>query len=196
MDKRVSEAVLEAARVKPGLSVEGVVDEVARNVDVDRHRVARHLYQLWKEDKLELEDSRPPSTLRQYFRSVYSWWFWGLVTIVAFTASSIYLFPQTPPYIYFRYAAGCLFVLYLPGVALIEALYPGKGDLQPLERLALSIGLSLALVPLVGLALNYTPWGIRLDPIYLSLAFLTIMLAGAAVARKFSIFKMKRRVQR
>lgn len=183
--------------MKPRLSVEGVVDEVARNGDVDRHRVARHLYQLWKEDKLGLEDSRPPSTLRQYFGSVYSWWFWVLVSVVALTASSIYVFPQTPPYVYFRYVAGCLFVLYLPGVALIEALYPEKGDLQPLERLALSIGLSLAMVPLVGLVLNYTPWGIRLDPIYVSLASLTIMLAGAAVTRKFSIFKngVKRRVK-
>jgi hypothetical protein len=187
VEKRVAEAVLDL--MKHGLSVEGLVDEVAEKVSVDRHVVARHLYELWREGRLRLEDSQPPSTLSQYFGSLYSWWFWVLVSIVAFTASSIYLFPQTPPYIYLRYAAGCLFVLYLPGVALIEALYPGKDGLQPLERLALSIGLSLALVPLVGLVLNYTPWGIRLNSIYVSLASLTIMLAASAVARKFSMFK-------
>ena len=184
--------------MKPKLSVGGLVDEVAKSVDVDRHKVARHLYQLWKEGRLRLEDSRPPITLQQYVSSIYSWWFWGLVIIVTLTASTIYLLPQTPPYVYLRYAAGSLFVLYLPGFALIEALYPRKEGLQALERLALSIGLSLAIVPLVGLVLNYMPWGIRLDSIFISLASLTITLAAAAVARKFSYFKtgLKQRVRR
>ncbi|MHB8987039.1 MAG: DUF1616 domain-containing protein [Eubacteriales bacterium] len=38
-----------------------------------------------------------------------------------------------------------------------------------IERVALSFGLSIAVVPLVGLILNYTPWGIRLAPILASL---------------------------
>jgi uncharacterized membrane protein len=73
---------------------------------------------------------------------------------------------------------------------LIELLYPRAGELSQLERLALSIGLSLALVPLVGLVLNYTPWGIRLDPIFASLSLLTISLAAGSVFRKFSILKL------
>ena len=40
-------------------------------------------------------------------------------------------------------------MLFLPGYALIEALYP-KRELDELTRFALSIGLSLALVPLTG----------------------------------------------
>jgi len=79
-------------------------------------------------------------------------------------------------------------VLYLPGSALIEALYPGKEDLEPLERLALSIGLSLALVPLVGLVLNYSPWGIRLNPVYACISLLTISFSLLAVVRKFRVF--------
>jgi uncharacterized membrane protein len=76
--------------------------------------------------------------------------------------------------------------MYLPGAALIELLYPRRRDLRIFERLALSIGLSLALVPLVGLFLNYTPWGIRLIPITLSLMILTTVLALLAVSRKHS----------
>jgi uncharacterized membrane protein len=78
----------------------------------------------------------------------------------------------------------------LPGYTLIEALYPKKEDLSSLERLALSIGLSLALTPLVGLVLNYTPWGIRLKPILVSLSLLTVFLALIALSRKFSRFKL------
>jgi uncharacterized membrane protein len=41
------------------------------------------------------------------------------------------------------------------------------------------------LVPLVGLLLNYTPWGIRLNPIVVSLTLLTVGLAMVALARKY-----------
>ena len=44
---------------------------------------------------------------------------------------------------------------------------------------------SIALVPIVGLILNYTPWGIRLTPITLSLLALTIVFATAAILREY-----------
>jgi uncharacterized membrane protein/LysM repeat protein len=59
----------------------------------------------------------------------------------------------------------------------VAALYPRKDDLDLVERLALSLGLSIAVVPGIGVALNYSPWGIRLDPI---LAFLTLFIVLAA----------------
>ena len=111
---------------------------------------------------------------------------WLLTLAIALTNTSIYILPQQPPFRYIRYILGSVFVLYLPGAALIELLYPKRGDLSQLERFALSIGLSLALVPLVGLVLNYTPWGIRLNPIVASLTLLTLTLALGAVYRKYT----------
>src|SRR3972149_42796 len=68
-----------------------------------------------------------------------------------------------------RIILGLPFVLFFPGYALMAALFPRKDDIDPIERVALSLGLSIAVVPLIGLALNYSPWGIRLDPILASL---------------------------
>ncbi|MDH5689843.1 MAG: DUF1616 domain-containing protein [Candidatus Bathyarchaeota archaeon] len=45
--------------------------------------------------------------------------------------------------------------------------------------------MSLALVPLAGLLLNYTPWGIRTAPVTLSLLGLTLVFASAAVLRDY-----------
>lgn len=73
-------------------------------------------------------------------------------------------------------------VLFFPGYALIAALYPRHADLDGIERLALSLGLSLAVVPLIGLVLNYTPWGIRLTPIVVSL--ITFVVACSAFAAR------------
>lgn len=78
-----------------------------------------------------------------------------------------------------RVVIGLPFVLFFPGYTLISALSPRKDDLDGIERLALSLGLSLAVVPLIGLVLNYTPWGIRLAPIAVSL---TLFVAGCSVA--------------
>jgi uncharacterized membrane protein len=75
-----------------------------------------------------------------------------------------------------RVVPAIAFVLFLPGYLATSALFPRTGDLSGPERLALSLGLSLAIVPLVGLALNFTPWGIRLEPIVVSLDALGAVL--------------------
>jgi uncharacterized membrane protein len=66
-------------------------------------------------------------------------------------------------------------------------IFPRKGDLDGIERVALSFGLSIAIVPLLGLALNYTPFGIRLLPILIVLSVFTISLAISAYVRRSMI---------
>lgn len=87
----------------------------------------------------------------------------------------------------FRNILGLPLVLFLPGYALISALFPTKSDLDAIERTALSFGLSIAIVPLIGLGLNYTPWGIRLIPILISLSLFTILMCGLAYLRRAKI---------
>jgi uncharacterized membrane protein len=48
-------------------------------------------------------------------------------------------------------------ILFIPGYVLISTLFPTNKVLDGLERVALSFGLSIAIVPIIGLALNYTP---------------------------------------
>ena len=59
-----------------------------------------------------------------------------------------------------------------------------------LTRITLSIGLSLALVPLTGLVLNYTPFGIRLVPVAFSLSLLTISFLFLGAWRKHVYYKL------
>ena len=60
-----------------------------------------------------------------------------------------------------RIVLGLPFVLFFPGYVLNLALFPRKEGMGGIERAALSFGLSIAAIPLIGLTLNYTPWGIR-----------------------------------
>lgn len=75
-------------------------------------------------------------------------------------------------------------ILFIPGYTLIAALFPGKEDIDGIERLALSFGLSIAVVPLTGLVLNYTPWGIRLNPIVISLVIFSAAMILVAQFRR------------
>ncbi|MHB8085425.1 MAG: DUF1616 domain-containing protein [Dehalococcoidia bacterium] len=83
-----------------------------------------------------------------------------------------------------RIILGLPFMLFFPGYTLIAALFPGKSGLQGIERLALSVGLSLAVIPLIGLILNCTPWGIRLLPILISLIAFIIAMCIIAFLRR------------
>ena len=65
-----------------------------------------------------------------------------------------------------------MFLLFLPGYVATAALFPEKDRIDIIERIALSFGLSIAIVPLAGLALNYT-FGIWLEP---TLAVLTAFI--------------------
>jgi uncharacterized membrane protein/LysM repeat protein len=107
-----------------------------------------------------------------------------LITATACVLVTITVVLLVPSFEPIRIVLGLPFVLLLPGYVLVAALYPRKEDLDPIERAALSIGLSIAIVPLIGLALNYSPWGIRLNPILAFMSLFIVMGAGAAMYRR------------
>ena len=60
-----------------------------------------------------------------------------------------------------------------------------KKGIDGIERIALSFGMSIAITALLGLGLNYTPWGIRLVPVIIAItAFIFIMSVIALIRQK------------
>ena len=142
---------------------------------------------LQRKGKAAMHEAKPYASLFGYAASPISTWFWAAVAAVVLSMGLISVTSGVA--IYLRYVFGSVLVLFLPGYSLIEALYPKK-ELDELTRFALSIGLSLALVPLVGLVLNYTPFGIRLLPVTLSIAGLTLLLLAYALFRKHQYYRL------
>ncbi|MHA1595080.1 MAG: DUF1616 domain-containing protein [Candidatus Baldrarchaeia archaeon] len=172
------------------ITLSELIDILTKKYAIKLEEAAKMIYVAWKNGELEMLEPKPPRNLLSYTFTLRSLWFWLLTTLIGITIA-IVLYVSEPPLIYLRYVLGSVFVLYLPGATLIEALYPRGEDLEPLERLALSIGLSLAVVPLIGLVLNYTPWGIRLQPILTALALFTECMAIAALIRKYKYYKLR-----
>jgi len=103
--------------------------------------------------------SLDPRTIPLDLKGAYLWAFLALAGIYAPIISESLL----------RVVFVLPFILFIPGYLLTAALFPARDDLDGIGRVALSIGLSIAIVPLLGFALNYTPWGIRLDSIAVTL---------------------------
>ncbi len=83
-----------------------------------------------------------------------------------------------------RLVLGFTFLLLAPGYAITSLLFPGSDDIDPPERLVLSLGLSIIAAPLLGLALNYTSWGIQMVSMTVGLVSLTLVALIAALLRR------------
>jgi hypothetical protein len=175
-----------------GLEVGEFVAKVSSERRIDIVNASRGLYRALEDGKVRLIDPSPPRSVFGFFSPVYSIWFWLVVGLVGLLIFSIHLMPQVYPLYYLRIAVAAIFILYVPGYTLIEALYPRTNELSKLERFGFSVGLSIAVIPLVGFALNYTPWGIRLDPALIALSLLTLVLAVLAVNRKYAYWRLAR----
>ncbi len=92
-------------------------------------------------------------------------------TIIATLA--IFLLPHVRPYIYFVFIL-TFFLILLPGFAVIQMLFP-EDKVKSIERAALSVSTSLALIPLIGLTLNCTPLGIGKVSAIVSLSLLIMV---------------------
>lgn len=78
-------------------------------------------------------------------------------------------------------------VLLAPGYAFVSALFPEQGRDQGfslLERLVLSIALSLVVVSVIAYVANFTPYGVRLLPVLGGVVTWTVVFALAALIRR------------
>ena len=93
---------------------------------------------------------------------------------------------------------GLLFVFFVPGYALVSVLFPGSSTtgkpnetvrgLPTLgERLLLAVGLSLVMVPSVGLILNYSALGLDPTVLIYTIGLLSLALVCAAVVRRLQL---------
>jgi hypothetical protein len=189
-------------------TVEQLITQIqAANPNTTKQQILNRINSLQQTDKIKLtpqqQQTQTPQSLRSYLGSKQTLWYWITLALAAATAAAAFAISEDAyPLIYVRYVLGAIFILWLPGYALIKALFPQtlpfahglthslgttEKNIDTIERVALSLGMSIALVPIVGLLLNYTPWGIRLTPIVLSLTALTVTFATAAVLREHQI---------
>ncbi|MFI5449899.1 MAG: DUF1616 domain-containing protein [Candidatus Bathyarchaeia archaeon] len=125
------------------------------------------------------------SSLDFLFTPTLSLWFWMTVSSAIVSAlACAYL--NVYPLSVLRWVMGSLLLFYLPGYALLQFLFPLGSSFSPLERNMLEIVSSLAIVPLIGLLLFITPWGLHVNPVIFALTLFVLIFAAGGAVRKYS----------
>lgn len=191
-DELISIIVKTIKEEKPQ-SVKELVAFLGSRLNMKEEEILKVILKLQAEGVIKLENQVYRSlNLAGYLKTVEAIWYWWTIAITIVTAVMIFTISEDfYPWIYLRNAFGLVFILFLPGYAFVKAVFPinmpievSSRELETIERIALSVGLSLALVPMVGLVLYYTPLGISVTPIVLSLLALTLFLATIAAMRE------------
>jgi len=154
--------------------------------NVSDQQIRERILKLENQEKITLKkpSTSPSPIFSTYLTSSDARWYWITILLAIITTIAVFIIQQdSSQLMYVRNILGAVFVLFLPGYSFIKALFPEK-ELDNIERIALSIGMSLALVPITGLVLNYTPLGIRVTPITSSLLALTAIFATIAIIRE------------
>lgn len=82
--------------------------------------------------------------------------------------------------------------VFVPGYFAAAALLPRKGEADVLLRIALSMGLSLALVAFFAVLLNFTPWGISFVSMTVAILLVSLLLAAVAWRRRLALAEDQR----
>ncbi|MFC4549723.1 MULTISPECIES: DUF1616 domain-containing protein [Halorussus] len=132
----------------------------------------------------------------------------GVLSLVVLTNVVVFV-PESPGRL-LPLVVGLPFTLFAPGYAVVAALFPRRGDVrlsrptrrtdrEPpagrgrraeaacVDRVALSVGLSFALVPLVVLASKYAGFEVALRPIVASLSGFTLLATAGATYRRLAL---------
>ena len=184
----ISQKILEIVKIEQPETVLNLVELANHKLGIDKDTILKYVIELENQGRLRLsqQPGSIPTEFNAYLFSSHATWFWIIIALSLSTTISVFTIPENAaPYIYIRYILGSVFVLLLPGYSLIKTLFPTR-EIDNIERTTLSIGMSLAIVPMVGLLLNYTPWGIRLTPVTLSLLSLTTILTITGLQREYT----------
>lgn len=183
-------SIIEILNQEHPKTVKQLIDSIHQKYDLPEQQIFQRILLLQDQGKIVLKDQLPLSfKLKDFIFSIHAQWYLLIVALATITTTMVILNLENVTllgniFIYMRYLFGSIFVLFLPGYSLIKALFPLRG-IDNLERAVLSIVMSLIIVALNALILNYTPWGISTNPITLSLLGLTLIFSTIGVAREY-----------
>lgn len=111
--------------------------------------------------------------------------FWIAIIATAAFLLTTFAFPEDDFWSAAKRIAGAVFLFFVPGYAMVNVLI-ARNRLSYIERMALSVGLSLAVVSVIGILLAYGVAGIRQEPIAASMSVFVAFVALLGAFRDFT----------
>ena len=190
----LTKIILKVIKESKPQSVEQLKNMLLESISLTEKEIVEFVLKMQSEGIIRLQDPpRQSLNFANYLKTGGTIWYWLIIAvgtttlILSFTISeSVY------PWVYAKNLLSYVFILFLPGFAFMKALFLNNlsqktfmGNLETLQRLTLSIVMSIILVSIVGLLLFYSPSGLNLTTILLSLFMLTSVFATVALVREY-----------
>jgi len=186
--------IIETLKTQKPETTEELIKSVQATTALPSKEITKLLIELENEDNVYFKKRALLSSpfAKAYIFSKKAVWYWITISLALATSITVLIIPDSDSSIvYLRYALSIIFLLFLSGYSFINMLFPlavpiadSNEHMDKIQRAVLSFVMSLIIMILTGLALNYTPWGITLTPITLSLLGLTVTFATAAIIRE------------
>jgi uncharacterized membrane protein len=158
-------------------------------------KILNAIIELENENRLQITRQQKVNSQNagKNFFSQKTAWYWLTISLSIVVLTIVFIVPgRFYPIGYLRIVLGGIFVLFMPGFALTRALFPAKfakknsgQNMDILDYIALSLGLSIAIVAAAGLLINFLPGGLSLISITISLFAFTIVFATVAALREY-----------
>ncbi|ADY01247.1 hypothetical protein VMUT_1040 [Vulcanisaeta moutnovskia 768-28] len=183
---KLDDEILMIIHNNPCISVSDLISNLSRKYNLPDYLIAYKVWLLWKKGLINLSAFNTQSSAAQYLFSIESLWFWISLAITYIAFASIYVNNLVINFI--RYFVGAIFITFVLGYAVVEFVYPKGDEVSPLERFVLSLGLSITIIPIVGVILSYMPFKYTVYSVSAALTILASIMLILALARKASIY--------
>jgi Protein of unknown function (DUF1616) len=104
---------------------------------------------------------------------------WLTTAATCLMMALVFLLPNIEPWSSMRIITGAVFVLFIPGNALVQLLFAHR-NMEQTEQIVLSVVLSIALICIIGLMLKYILSALTVESVVISIGMLSITISAVA----------------
>jgi hypothetical protein len=193
-DEMIQEVILSVIKKKNPETVESLVEFIRADYLVSEDVVLKNIQILEIQQKVDFNLKLRPVTFSEYLFSSNVYWFWCVIFIIILAHLVLWTNVNIFSFLILRNFVGLAVVLYLPGYSLCKTMYPVKvpfnvqsSILEKIERVALSLCLSITIVPIIGLTLYGFPSGLDIFPLSETILVFTLFFSILAIWREYII---------
>lgn len=165
--------------------VNHLIEKIEEDYNIPRKKSIKIIIDLEDENKIKITSKKKYIRFSRYLLSSIAARFWviQIICIIIFLLN-FYNPSKILPLMYFRNLLGVIFLLFFPGYSFIDYFIEDEEN-NKLEKIIFSIGLSLIIVPIIGIILNLTPFGLNPFVIIIILWFQIFIMTIARIYNNF-----------
>lgn len=186
-DIELEKNVFDVIKTQNPTDVNELIEILSTKYNIEREEALKTVIDLQDKNLIRFteEETDRYSDLFSYIKSQDSRWYLAVIAASFIALFSVLLVPDGSPLVFLRYLLGFLMVILLPGYSTLRALYDMR-SISYAKIILMSLGISVCIASVIGVILNFTPWGLTPASTSLTQFVVILGLASFSVYREFT----------